>query len=327
MKGTKITTWIIGLSAVLAISLFFMGARFPFHIFAWFSVVAVLFSLAPVAAKAVMRRKGKKTAPIAITYWIPYLALPCGFIFSKNVYDALLLGCAFFIIVGLLASLFLKQNETIRLEKDAAGPSGDEEEKDGGGDSVLSSQQLDKMVKESLRIDSFTIGEVFPWSEYVYPGDHVTPDLNMGGFDVVASFADLTPQEDQAFSTSEIKLSIFEYGNIPFILMNYDDVVRLQFSINIQKMKKGFRETWVRDEKNSLVRVYLLESNDGTLRGIRSFEMKMMTVLKRILSKQLSMTREEIDNRIRYAESLFDVRQMEVMAQYSEIVPRPGVIL
>ena len=51
----------------------------------------------------------------------------------------------------------------------------------------------------------------------------------------------------------------------------------------------------------------------------------MITVLKKIISAQLQMEKEEIDGLIAIVESQFDVRQMEVMAQYTEIIPRPEI--
>ena len=292
MKKTNIAIWGIAIAALLSIVFFFKGWILPFRILASvFVAIILLFIIGIIASvKDIKKEMGKMPGPMVALVIAAVILVGGGFIFTKNVLDAILLGCAFSTIIGTIFMLFDKQ--------------------------------FDVMMKDALKLDSFVIGKVFPWKEYVYPGDHITPDINMSGFDVVASFTDLTEKEAQAFSSSEIKVSVFEYLGLPFIIFNYDDVVRLQFSINIQKMKDWARETWVNDKENGFVCVFLLESNDGTLKGIRHFELKMMPVLKRIISTQLQMTREDIDGLIRVVESQFDVPQMEVMAQYTEIVPR-----
>ena len=323
MKKAHLAIWGIALAAALTILFFFLGWSQPFRIIGWVSVMVVVFFIFGVVAsiKDLKKDLGKGMNPMVILIVAAVLLIGCGFIFTRNVADALLLGCAF---AGVVAAPLMawatkdKGEEKKENEKRALAP----EPEPAPGPVV---KEFDEMIQsgELFKVESFMIGEEFPWKQYVYPGDHITPDVNMNGFDVVASFTDLTPQEDQAFATSEIEVSLFEYLGMPFIIMNYDNVVHLQFSINIQKMKDWAREQWLNDKENGFIRVFLLESNGGTLRGIRHFELKMMPVLKKIVATQLQMEREDIDGLIQVVEGQFDVPQMEVMAQHTEIVPRP----
>lgn len=327
MKKANLIIWGVAAAAALTILFFFLGWRLPFRLFGWVSVAVTVFFIIGVIASIKDLKKDLDGAPNPMIFLIvaAVILVGCGFIFTRDIADALLLGCSFAGVIGAplmaWAANHKKVEKTEREEVDLESEIETEPTPEPGP----SVKEFDEMVNsgEFFKIDSFVIGKVFPWKEYVFPGDHIIPDINMNGFDVVASFTDLTPQEDQAFATSEIKVSLFEYLGMPFIIMNYDDVVRLQFSINIQKMKPWAREHWVDDKENCFIRVFLLESNDGTLRGIRHFELKMMPVLKRIVATQLQMERDDIDGLIRVVEGQFDVPQMEVMAQYTEIVPRP----
>lgn len=323
MKKSNVLAWILAVSAALSILLFFVGNILPFRILAWIPALGLLMLLIGVVSAL----KGEKMpSPVVLKTIFAILVIACGFLFTRKVYDAILLGCCFECLVGLLVFQIGKafRSEDTNPQK---GPKLSKDTKTGDNSSEPIHGKKNTAISDALGIETFTIGKVFPWKQYVYPGDHIVPDINMGGFDVIASLTDLTNQEKYAFGTSEIKVSIFEYSGVPFVIMNYDDIVRLQFSINIQKMKAEARQVWVEDKENSLVKVFLLESNDGTLQGIRSFNLKTMPVLKGILSQQLSEDKEEIDGKIRYGESLFEVRQMEVMAQYTEIIPRPEIEL
>ena len=323
MKKSNVLAWILAVSAALSILFFFVGSTYPFRILAWIPVLGLLTLLIGVLAAL----KGEKVPlPVVLKSIITILVIACGFLFTRKVYDAILLGCCLECIVGLL---IFQIGKAVRLAdmKTEMDPKSSKDTKKENIPLESIRGEYDTSISNALGIETFTIGKEFPWKQYVYPGDHIVPDINMGGFDVIASLTDLTNQEKYTFGKSEIKVSIFEYSGVPFVIMNYDDIVRLQFSINIQKMKAEARQVWVADKENSLVKVFLLESNDGTLQGIRSFDLKTMPILKGILSKQLSEDKEEIDGKIRYGECLFDVKQMEVMAQYTEVIPRPEIEL
>lgn len=327
MKRVNLAIWGIAIAAALTILFFFFGWNQPFRILGWIGVAVVLFFVIGVAASFKEWNKDLDITPNPMRFLVAVvlILIGCGFIFTRNIADALLLGCSFTGLVGAPLVIWATKDKGAE-KKEPENTAQESEAKQAPGPLV---KDFDEMISsgEAFKIESFSIGGVFPWKEYVYPGDHIVPDLNMKGFDVIASYTDLTPQEVQAFATSEIKVSIFDYLGMPFIIMNYDDVVRFQFSINIQKMKGWAREEWVNDKENGFVRVFLLESKDGTLRGIRHFELKMMPVIKRIVSMQLQMERDDIDGLIHVVEGQFDVQQMEVMAQYSEIVQRPEVEL
>lgn len=325
MKKSNLVFWGILLIDVLTILFFVLKWQVPFKIFGWVSAaVLTIFVLGVVASiKDLKKDLGKAPGFMVAMITIAIVLIGGGFIFTRNILDAILLGCSFSGIVWVLLFAWGINRKGVDQKTSEIAP---EATTDGLKMSHVN-KLSDEMLEGALRIDSFKIGELFPWKQYVYPGDHITPDINMNGFDVIASFTNLTPKEEQAFATSEIKVSIFEYLGMPFVILNYDDIVRLQFSINVQKMKEWAREEWVKDKDNGYIRVFLLESNDGTLRGIRHFELKMIAVLKRIVSVQLQMEKDDIDGLIRVAEGQFDVRQMEVMAQYTEIVPAPGIEL
>ena len=324
MKKGNYVFWGIALIDVLTILFFALKWQVAFRVLGWVSVsVLIIFILGIIASiKDLKKDLGGTPGFLVAMIVFAIVLIGGGFIFTRSVLDAILLGCSLSGIVWVLLAAW-GINRKVVDNKKASTESTQETNKEAKKSTVA--KEFDVMLKDALRIDTFEIGKRFPWDEYVYPGDHITPDINMKGFDVIASFTDLTPKEEQAFGTSEIKVSIFEYLGMPFIILNYDDIVRLQFSINIQKVKAGAREEWVNDKVNGFIRVFLLESNDGSLRGIRHFELKMITVLKKIISAQLQMEKEEIDGLIAIVESQFDVRQMEVMAQYTEIIPRPEI--
>lgn len=328
MKKTYIIGGIAAIVAILAIILFFLKAVLPFHILAWICVIPVFLLLFGYIATVIDLRKDKTRIPFSLTLplLLALILIASGFLCTRTVSDALLLGCCFVCLLGVpLFLMALKDGKKAKpvdaKPKEPSKPS-------------TSKVVPEEMFKESMNLDSFTIGEVFPWKEYAYPGDHVSPVLNAEGFDVVASFTDITEDEDEAFASSEIKVSLFVHNSvIPFIVFNYGDVARIQFSLNILKMKEGYRKLWIDNNDYNTVNVYLLEGRDATLVGIRRFSLNLMPEIRKAVAKELEfaqkgyLDKDTIDSEIKRVESIVSVPQMEQFASHSEIVPRPEIEL
>ncbi len=170
--------------------------------------------------------------------------------------------------------------------------------------------------ENDISIESFVIGEKFPWHEYAYIGDHTTPVLNQKSFDVIVSLCDVTWKEKKALTMIVPTISIFIHKTIPFIILNFDDVILVQFSINIKKLKPEAMDKWL-DSDNNFVRCFLLEGNNGTLEASMYFNYNQMGVLKRLLTSQRSLTKGQIDDIIQEGESKYSIYEMIACATYT----------
>lgn len=173
--------------------------------------------------------------------------------------------------------------------------------------------------KDDLRIETFILGEKFPWFEYAYPGNHITPVINSESFDVVISLKDIAWKEKRAFSMVLPVISIFIYKAIPFIVANFDDMIVVQFSINILKMKIESIDHWLKSDYN-LVRFFLLEGNNGTLVSYIHLTLPHMKELKKIIATQRQLNREQIDSIIEEGEAKFSQYEMMVNATYVDAI-------
>ena len=173
--------------------------------------------------------------------------------------------------------------------------------------------------KDNLRIETFILGEKFPWFEYAYTGDHITPVINSESFDVVISLKDIAWKEKRAFSVVLPVISIFIYKAIPFIVANFDDTIVVQFSINILKMKIESIDHWLKSDYN-LVRFFLLEGNNGTLVSYIHLTLPHMKELKKIIATQRQLNREQIDSIIEEGEAKFSQYEMMVNATYVDAI-------
>lgn len=173
--------------------------------------------------------------------------------------------------------------------------------------------------KNDFRIETFILGEKFPWFEYAYPGDHITPVINSESFDVVISLKDIAWKEKRAFSMVMPVISIFIYKEIPFIIANFDDTLVVQFSINILKMKLDSIDHWLKSDYN-LVRFFLLEGNDGSLVSYIHLTLPHMKELKKTIAIQRQLSKEQIDSIIEEGESKFSQYEMIANATYVDTI-------
>lgn len=171
----------------------------------------------------------------------------------------------------------------------------------------------------NLRLETFILGDKFPWLEYAYPGDHITPVLNYESFDVVISLKDIAWKEKRAFAMVLPVISIFIYKSIPFIIANFDDTVVVQFSINIQKMKIESIDHWLKSDYN-IIRFFLLNGEDGTLASYIQLSLAHMKELKQIVACQRQLNKEQIDSIIEEGESKYSQYEMMVNATYVEAI-------
>ena len=169
---------------------------------------------------------------------------------------------------------------------------------------------------QDLRVETFRLGEKFPWPEYAYTGEHVTAVINNLSFDLVISMCGLTMKEKMAIATELPVISIFIYKSIPFFIINFGDIVVSQVSINVLKMKEEIRDHWFASDYN-IIRCFLLEGHDGTLQADRTFSFPYMRELKRLLKVQLSLDLQQIDHIIDEAESKYSICEMQIRATYT----------
>lgn len=314
MKKTDSIVAVICCLAVGALVAFFFEKYTLFYILSAVPAISII----SLAVSSLIALKGEKIPKSFIDNTLMCLAcMGVSILFTKNVLQIILLGLSLYFLVGLLVHFMWR---TISAKNPQKPVDKQEEKKEP------EKSEPRKIDADSLTVDTFTLGEVFPWTEYVYPGDHVQAVLKYESFDVVASFTDLTEEEETAVAESAGKASLFVLENTPYIIINFADIVRLQFSINMQKMKKEVRDGWFKSPSRT-VTVYLLESNDGTLRAIRTFNIGFISVLKDKLRAQLTMDKDQIDRSIHMGESFYDVRQMESLAQHSSVIHEPGIQL
>jgi hypothetical protein len=169
---------------------------------------------------------------------------------------------------------------------------------------------------QDLRVETFRLGEKFPWPEYSYTGKHVTTVINNLSFDLVISMCGLKFKEKRAVAAELPVISIFIYKSIPFFIINFGDVVISQVSINVLKMKEEILERWF-DSDYDVIRCFLLEGHNGTLQAYTTITFPYMKELKRLLKIQLSLDSQQIDHIIDEAVSKYTIYEMQISATYT----------
>lgn len=173
----------------------------------------------------------------------------------------------------------------------------------------LTPEELSTFFNDTLSSDiqSFKIGEPFPWKDYAYPGDHCHLVPNSEGFDAVISLQNITEHELEAVRNNDVTISIMESNGIPFFVFDFVGFA-VDFSLNILKTKELYQKIWLSNTNNEYpIKVFVLEGTDATLLTIRFLPFKGMQFVRDICKKQIGRAKEEIDYNIRLTQSRYDL--------------------
>lgn len=166
------------------------------------------------------------------------------------------------------------------------------------------------------KIDEFVIGKPFPWPEYAIKNvETIKPVLNTEGFDIVISFANISQQEMNAFCHNNATMSVKNIVGIPFVVLDFDGIMKVDFTLNIMKMNDDYRELWLNmKEPTYNIRVFLLEATTTNLMAIRTCPFDDMNYIRQICAPQLSLTKEQIDELIELHQNIYDANALVEMA-------------
>ena len=166
------------------------------------------------------------------------------------------------------------------------------------------------------KIEEFVIGKPFPWPEYAIKNvETIKPVLNTDGFDIVISFANISQQEMNAFCHSNATMSVKNIVGIPFVVLDFDGIMKVDFTLNIMKMNDDNRELWLNmKEPTYNIRIFLLEATTTNLMAIRTCPFDDMNYIRQICVPQLSLTKEQIDELIVLHQNIYDANALVEMA-------------
>jgi len=150
--------------------------------------------------------------------------------------------------------------------------------------------------------DDYDIGKPFPKQECVKTGiEGTVPFFTEDGFNIVISLSNITEEEIRTFRSDIIYLSIRDIVGIPFGVLNFNNIFRVDFTLNVLKMNKGLIKNWLSNkgkEPETYIILFLVDSSTTNIVGIRQFLFDDMKYIRKICSSQLHSTKEDIDNLI-----------------------------
>ncbi len=166
------------------------------------------------------------------------------------------------------------------------------------------------------KVESFVLGEPFPWKEYAQKNvDSIRPVLNVEGFDVVICFSNISKQEMEAFCDKKLVVSVKEILGIPFIVFDFDGVLKVDFALNVMKMNVEYRDLWLSMDKDDYdIRVFLVEATTTNLVAIRHCPFSDMNYIRRICSSQVPLDMKKIDSMIMLQQQIYDVNSLMQLA-------------
>lgn len=165
-------------------------------------------------------------------------------------------------------------------------------------------------------VDELVIGKPFPWRGYAVKGEErMLPDLNSEGFDLFISLSHISMEERIAFCNEDIKLFVKAISGVRFIIAVFGDVLACDFALNIQKLKKGYNELWVkRTESDYVMRMFLVDADTTNLLAVRTCMLEDMGYFRSICTAQLHMFIEQVDSVIREVKSRYSMGELVRMA-------------
>lgn len=163
--------------------------------------------------------------------------------------------------------------------------------------------------------DSYDIGKPFPMQEYIKSGiERTVPIFTENGFNILVSLSNITEEERRTFRSDIIYLSIKDIVGIPFCVLNFNNLFRVDFNLNVLKMNKGLINNWLSNkgkEPEYYIILFLVDSSTTNIIEIRQFLFDDMKYIRKICSSQLHSTKEDIDNLIMMNRAFLSVDDIE----------------
>lgn len=170
------------------------------------------------------------------------------------------------------------------------------------------------------KVPQFILGEIFPLEGYNSLGDHINVALNETSFDVVISLSGLSSLEESAIGDDSFDVYVTATTLVPFVIIKFGNVFKADMTINLLKMQQEYLQNWL-NSKNDMVRIFLLEGNDATLKCIRTFCFENIGFIKEICKKQLIYSKSDIDEHIQALYQQYTIEQLMQAAQVKFTVP------
>lgn len=175
-------------------------------------------------------------------------------------------------------------------------------------------------------LTEIVLGEVFPLKQYVQPGDFTSAFLTASSFDVIISLTDLTEEEEYAIADEEFDVYIVDTDFGPFVVFQFGDGLRFDFSLNIHKMNQTSIPAWLQNPDET-VRIYVLEGSDSVVKAVRFIPFKKMYDLKVSCMRQLERSKSEVDAFIHQVYAQYSIQDLIRNAQHHFIVPQAETTL
>ena len=185
-----------------------------------------------------------------------------------------------------------------------------------------------KKRREGLSADPqvVSLGEPFPWKQYIQPGDFTSAFLTAKSFDVIISLTDLTEEEEYAIADEEFDVYIVDTDYGPFMVFKFGEKLKFDFTLNIHKMDKASIPGWLQNEDET-VTIYVLEGGNSVVKAIRFVPFKRMYDLKVSCMRQLDKSKEDVDAFIHKVYTQYSIQDLIRNAKYHFIVPEIEISL
>lgn len=157
----------------------------------------------------------------------------------------------------------------------------------------------DKDNKESTFV-RYEVGKIFPLKKYLNLGELTVAVFTSSSFDILVSFGNVTKAEVNVFQKSEFEIGLYSENNVPYIYVNFtdkDNPLSFDVSMNIKKLTKEQEDEWL-DYESDVINLYLVDSNTGILKAMRTINIDFMNDIKDILEDQADMTMDEVNSSI-----------------------------
>ena len=197
-------------------------------------------------------------------------------------------------------------------------------------DAVLDKEiaDFDKSRNSDNGMEIIKVGEVFSRHAFPLDGkDHVVPVITDYGIDVVICLSNPSLKERRAFSNEPIELYLVETRTIPFILLKFGTHFTQQFALNVAGMHPKYQSLWLNDSDRNMLRLFLVNAYNAVLVAMRFSTVRLMSDIKALCKKQLSLSRETVNEYIAQTESYLSINEMIDMANKTEIIERPEIKL
>lgn len=165
--------------------------------------------------------------------------------------------------------------------------------------------------KENILV-RYEIGKIFPLKKYLNLGELTVAIFTSSSFDILVSFDNVTKVEVNVFQKSEFEIGLYSENNVPYIYVNFtdkDNPFSFDVSMNIKKLTKEQEDEWL-DYESNVVNLYLVDSNTGVLKAMRTISIDFMNDIKDILEGQVNMTMDEVNSSIDLVTSFHDTEYL-----------------